>query len=335
MGSQRGSSLVSAPSDSLLSTSNRSRWHDLPNELIVWVLRSAIASSPQSALTLCFVSSWTRALAIDHLRVVVLNTNDDVSRFNRIVASGDCSPEECCDPHQHACALRDTVKFIWMDGPKNTLETPLRSLPNVIDIAIRFDLLEEILYGLLPPQADFTVLPNRPMRLTVHGVYVPAFSSSEKPSRLAQVTVSHMYFVTTRTSDIRHTLSHIFPYPYSLAWYLKTRHIAIPFSGNNGEHDALLSRNFLKPILLLQRIDPHINMLVLVFYRNEMAVQKTSEWFAKVRANDQRIYFASADFDTVEERWVEEARSGEGIWERAVRETRAWERERDSGAALF
>ncbi|KII85290.1 hypothetical protein PLICRDRAFT_338451 [Plicaturopsis crispa FD-325 SS-3] len=222
------STLSSGPSsdidhDSYLS--DHCLWSSLPGELIVEIIETGACISPRLAITLCSVSSWTRDLAIEGLRTIVLNTEDELSHFPSLVQL-----------HRHLAT----------------------------------ELARDIDSG-RPPRAPRFVTEN-----IWWGKEIASF-------------------------DMRSALRLREP----------CTHIAIPFAGLEWKD--------------MPTIPAAIKQFVLVFYDHELSQDVVAKWFATIRARDGRIYFATAELDTVQARWEEEVRGGASIWRRAVRETHRWQ----------
>lgn len=298
------STLSSSPSsdidhDSYLS--DHCLWSSLPGELIVEIIETGACISPRLAITLCSVSSWTRDLAIEGLRTIVLNTEDELSHFPSLVQLHRHLATELArdiDSGRPPRAPRFVTENIWWG--KEIASFDMRSalrlrgaksmMQNIVHFAARRELIPFFEF-----ECGYMVRPYRLFHLGPDRAHT---------SRHA----SHIHVAPYQTDKTYHF--HLLSSPPE-----PCTHIAIPFAGLEWKD--------------MPTIPSAIKQFVLVFYDHELSQDVVAKWFATIRARDGRIYFATAELDTIQARWEEEVRGGESIWRRGVRETHRWQEDPD------
>ncbi|KII85291.1 hypothetical protein PLICRDRAFT_45477 [Plicaturopsis crispa FD-325 SS-3] len=292
--------------ENCLDISDPSLWSTIPDELVIKIFTSGATSSLEFAHTLCFVSSWTQALAIDHLRTVALSTDDDLQKYNSFAESRRrVYKNSICEPAQKVRQF--WTENLWIQHECSTVKVrdPSNILAGVVNLATSFKWLH-----LLVRSASSRLWHlNNLLLLDSHAFQYPDDVLKDIPlSRLHVVphqTVRLVSHLNLLCSPPNHDPDH------DSKCCMRT-HLAIPFS---------------TPLLRQRTLSLHhkLKQLVIVFYHHELAEVRTEEWFTKIRARDGHIYFATAEVENIQKRWEEEIRGGESIWRRAVRETHSWQ----------
>ncbi|KII83413.1 hypothetical protein PLICRDRAFT_452598 [Plicaturopsis crispa FD-325 SS-3] len=305
-------------------------FYSLPSELIVMILEIAAASSTPTALALCLVSSWARKLARPHLLdTVVLATYDQRDAFEHAVLPA----LDCAD----TLAL---VRHLWV-APSEGLDDALGQLTGLTDLAISPSYLSYTTCGKGDrDDPDDTPAPenSRVLRLTL----LPSPYTGPHLERLYSWEVWNPALLvrTTHLSFVLHADNVSINVAIFWAWNLLNRfprltHLAVALPTAPCEYLEDFE-------LVCAEILKHPSMQTLVLGVTASARASYPDggtvYFASLREKFPRVCIVDVDgspevlsahtLTTQEwdpckvsaESWLAEIRTGDSIWQRAIRQ---------------
>ncbi|THH17581.1 hypothetical protein EW146_g3250 [Bondarzewia mesenterica] len=279
----------------------------LPAELVHHILRFSAASSTSSCLTLCLVSSWVHDLAIPYLfSQVILTIPARAHAFRtRVIRS--------TNPTHDAANPLALIHNLWVssNASVNFGVDILCKCPNLRHAAIDIQSFSTLLSVELPPQESDECDSNETdLHLTLFG---SVRQNTQYPSRSAFTAP-----ILERITHL-HLLTGSLPGP---SIYLpRLTHLAMCFKHN---HSFM---NFVNTTLTSQSLQVLVLIVdtILAPFVRRAIVQR----IGACRQKDERVWFVEIDMCQFDQDWVEEANGGETIWEKAVRQTTVWEKNRE------
>jgi len=275
----------------------------LPNELVIHILKLAAASSRESCLSLCLVSSWTRDLALPYLfTTVVLKSITEAERFHeRLVGKPDCA---------------SFVHNLWLDDLDyatqglHQLKELLRACNRIVNLAVDGIQLS-VMY------LEDVVFVADGLRLCIHDdcgshrfwavpQYPPNLTHISNMITHIHVALDFHYFDSRPYSSIFPRLTHL---AHTIQKYLPTL----------GDFNGILASTTLKVLVLVinrQSIPIAVVQRMALFgLYNELRKQSTGRL---------QVYIAWTGPGSAREKWLDEVEGRYSIWERAIQDTEEW-----------
>lgn len=309
-----------------LQTSTMSKSPDIPVELVLTILSLAAYSSQQSALSICLVATWTRAVAEPALyQTVSIKREDAHQRLMRTLAGHKIEWGVRSSFSFNVRALLNSYAF------KEDLLRCITSCPNIESLAIRGSqlfhlttLLRET--NVMPEDERHANLAGNVKKLTILNIAHPLAwsmgSQTESPRFLQFLSnITHLVSIDS-TGPIIHLPLRSFP---------NLTHIAVPFDGvipsDIHRQDTIQVLDRAK--IILSEAGKKLEMLIL-HISGEKHARRQEDWhelpsvlqglILDANRRDARIFILPMNrYESfVFHNWEKEARGDEAIWDEAI-----------------
>jgi hypothetical protein len=283
----------------------------LPTELVHYVLQLAAASSRSCSLNVCLVASWARQVALPYLfHTILIDNARTYNKFERYVVDPPYTPVNT------NFLARSFVNGLWMQGiHRAEILAIFEACDNIAHLALSDADFSTLFYqsvGLyaLKGLSHRAMARNQGIHLTlldtsfcpwVHGYYgsgpTPIFDS-----------VTHI-----RLRSIGYYKASI-----GLDHFSRLSHLSVPYC-LGGHHKAKDLQHFLDLESLKILV---ITVATDVIKKGRW--KRLEKWVRKTRETDGRVYLVERG-PIFRDEWELEIRSGDSIWDRALRYTNEWE----------
>lgn len=269
----------------------------LPLELLDEVFRITATSSTQSCLALCLVSSWVYRLVIPYLmdQVVITSFPKATSLRDHLFPSLP-HMRNFSDPVLH-------IRGLWLPDHIALPPRIFLASKNLRRAAIHIQTLCD-LASQCPLDLDSNRELDHDLDLTLLGGGKCNYEHLTK-ARFLMSRVTRLHLVSSAPPLLFHNLPHV-------------THLASTWTF--AFHDA---------VELFTAALPALKVLVFVIdTRFTPSIQKIAkEVIYTIRKKEQWVWFLEADRSELRAEWEDEARGGESVWDRAIRQTTNWEKE--------
>ena len=268
----------------------------LPLELLDEVFRITASSSTQSCLALCLVSSWVYRLVIPYLmdQVVITSFPKATSLRDHLFASLP-RVRNFADPVL-------LIRGLWLPDHISLPPRIFLASKNLRRAAIHIQALCN-LASECPLDLDSNRELDHDLDLTLLGGGKCNYEHLTK-ARFLMSRVTRLHLVSNAPVLLFHNLPHV-------------THLASTWTFSF--HDA---------VELFTTTLPALKVLVFVIdTRFTPSIQKIAkEFIYMLRNKEQWVWFLEADRSELRAEWEDEARGGESLWDRAIRQTTNWEK---------
>ncbi|KAH8115775.1 hypothetical protein DFH11DRAFT_1587061 [Phellopilus nigrolimitatus] len=289
----------------------------LPVELIFYIVELASSTHRRSALALCLVASWVRAVVLPCMYNTVILHGSTPSPFDRVGAEcgalGLFRRSFISEPPRMLPSPLRHIRSLWLDIPAERAPPTLDACPQLQQLA-------------LPLEAHETICRSHfwrdPMRRDVTPCRSFTVLGQSHPHRWAPLTQSKQGLAflrgLTHLRLLNLCLSHYIPLEYTPS----LTHLCLPFFDLRVAEGAAAFSGL--DYILAQ---PHLRMVVLTlnprYWRfDEMSLKG---WAVRAMARDERLYVVAAtrddatrDWDAPRRDWEDEAHGGPSVWDKAI-----------------
>ncbi|KAJ7600302.1 hypothetical protein C8J56DRAFT_1073230 [Mycena floridula] len=270
----------------------------ISNELVHSIFDFAASSSVETCKSLCLVSSWTRTMALRHLRPrVFISSADDLVQFAEFFPSNG----KPWTPHTYFTETVLVHVFVLTSMEEVASAPALFSqFPSAKNITITggcfYALLQDPAYCFKGDQLHVTIVEGGEMR-HVPFLNTPDFFASNLRQRITRLTLTHLYDETMLILD--------------LSPFTQLTHVAILLdSGLDGIREMVARLDEIKTLLMI---------VIMTRYNlppsfNQSDGESLIEVVSDMRSRDERVYLIH-EAERDEQFFILET---EMIWERAV-----------------